>query len=177
MKEWAVTAYPFFLVALVCRRILDWNSRNADAITLLRFLFLIFHFPVNNYEAKSAQSHFLSYAIKYDEVVQWDIDHVRKANSKLLVGHICNLCSYWRCAFWLMIFTPGKIFDSLDEVVIPRWFMFIREPMEECNGFFCHAFPITINLQIYQIALGIRSEVYNTPTNWAIVMSVLSAEC
>jgi hypothetical protein len=78
-----------------------------------------------------------------------------------------------------MIFTPGKVFDSLDEVVITRWFAFIRDPMAKCERFHCHAFPITIDLLIYQFSLGIVSEVYKSMEDRAICLSVLSGlyEC
>jgi hypothetical protein len=157
----------------------DWISRNPTAVTFARFLFLMFHFPLNRFDNRDAQSQnvFLSFEWIYDHVVQSDIWSIQPQH--LTSDHLRNLCSYWRYAFRLMIFSPGKVFDALDEVIIQRWFAFIKDPLAKCDNFFRHAYPITIWFLIFQFSLGIKAGVFGHSEDYVIALTILSSlfEC
>lgn len=140
---------------------------------------MMFLFPLNNFESQQAEAFFLSYEFKYEDVVQWDVDRTRQVGSKLLVDHVKNLCSFWRYAFRLMVFSPGKVFDSFDEVVVLRWFAFVKDPTVRCAGFVRHAFPITVQLLMWQVGFGIVCRVFDTPVHCAVATATLGAlyEC
>jgi hypothetical protein len=164
---------------IICKRILDWSCCHVDAPTFLRFIFFMFLFPLNNFDIATPISYFLSYDFKMRDVVLRDIDRVRQVGSSLLEDHVTNLCTFWRYAMRLIVFTPGKAFDSLDEVVIRRWFAFVKDPTARCTGFCRHAFPLTVWLFVWQISLGFVSNVYHTSSDFAIAAAVLSGlfEC
>jgi hypothetical protein len=71
-RRTGVASFLFIHVVQICRRIIEWNCHHASAMTFLRFIFLMFQFPLNNFESRQAESFFLSYEFKYKDVVQWD---------------------------------------------------------------------------------------------------------
>jgi hypothetical protein len=78
-----------------------------------------------------------------------------------------------------MVWSPGKVFETFDEVIIPRWLAFIKDPMQRCPGFWHHAFPIGIWLIIWQFAVGIQARIYARMEDYPILLALLSAlfEC
>jgi hypothetical protein len=136
-------------------------------------------FPLNKFDPAEHQSQqfFLSYEFTHEAILQRDINLVGTLN--LRPEHVRNLCQFWRYAFRLMVFSPGKIFGALDEVIITRWFAFVKDPMQRCSGFWRHAFPIGIWLIIWQFTLGLQSRIYARVEDYPIVLALLSAlfEC
>jgi hypothetical protein len=139
----------------------------------------MFLFPLNNSDTAAPVSYFLSYNFKMRDIVLGDIERVRHIGTSLFEDHLTNLCIFWRYAMRLIVFTPSKAFDLLDEVVIRRWFAFVKDPVGRCAGFCHHAFPLTVSLFVWQISLGFVSNVYHTSSPISIAAEVLNGlyEC
>jgi hypothetical protein len=161
------------------RAVMHWTCTHRNVCTFRRFLYLMLWFPLNNYTPERAQSHLLCYDFAFDAMIVWDIDTVRDPKSNLFEDQVNNLCSYWRYAYRLMVFTPGKVADSLDEVIITRWFAFIKDPLVKVGGFIKYAYPQTVIMLIYYIALSVIAEISKCPRDVAFSIETLAGlmEC
>jgi hypothetical protein len=139
------------------RSIMHWTCLHRYAATFHRFLYLMMWFPLNHYAPKQVKSYLISYDFPFDLIVTAEIDVVR-GSGQLFEDQITNMVSFWRYGYRLMVFSPAKVADSLDEVILTRWLVFIKEPLARCTGFHKHAYPQTITMLIYYVSLGIISE-------------------
>jgi hypothetical protein len=143
--------------------IMHWTCTHRAAATFHRFVFWMMWFPHNLYTSRIRWQYLISHYFPLDQILWTEVDAVR-GERPFFQYNISDLVWFWRYGHRLMIFSPAKVVAALDEVILTRWLVLIKDHIQQCPGFGKHCHAQTIMLVIHYLSLGVISQTARSMT-------------